>query len=140
MSAVEQKFKRHLDSLAKIFEFIDLFAAQENIDDEATRAIHLAVDELFTNTVKYHPANPNDVSIELRTEEQTIFLRLTDFDVDPFDLTKKPDPDLTGSLMDRTPGGLGIYLGKKVVDDIQYQYKDRTSTITLKKNLRKKNV
>jgi len=140
VSAVEQKFKRHLDSLAKIFEFIDLFAAQENIDDEATRAIHLAVDELFTNTVKYHPANPNDVSIELRTEEQTIFLRLTDFDVDPFDLTKKPDPDLTGSLMDRTPGGLGIYLGKKVVDDIQYQYKDRTSTITLKKNLRKKNV
>ena len=138
--AVEQKFKRHLDSLAKIFEFIDLFAAQENIDDDTKRAFDLAVDELFTNTVRYHPSNPNDVSIELRIENQTMFLRLTDFDVDPFDLTKKPDPDLTGSLKDRTPGGLGIYLGKKVVDDVQYHYLDRTSTITLKKKFQKKNV
>ena len=140
MSAAERKFKRHIDSLAKVFEFIDQFVSKENIDDEAKRAFDLAVDELFTNTVRYHPSNPNDVSIELRTENQTMFLTLTDFDVDSFDLTKKADPDLTGSLKERTPGGLGIYLTKKVVDEVQYQYHSRTSVITLKKSFRRKNV
>lgn len=140
MSAVERQFRRNLDSLAKVFEFIDQFIVQENIDDDTRRAFDLAVDELFTNTVRYHPSNPNEVSIELRTENQTMFLTLKDFDVDSFDLTKKADPDLTGSLKERTPGGLGIYLTKKVVDDVQYQYHNRTSVITLKKSFRRKNV
>ena len=140
MPAIERKFKRHIDSLAKVFEFIDQFIAQERVDDDAKHAMDLAVDELFTNTVRYHPSNPNDVSIELRTENQTLFLILTDFDVDSFDLTKKADPDLTGSLKERTPGGLGIYLTKKVVDDVQYQYHNRTSVITLKKSFRRMDV
>jgi len=57
-----------------------------------------------------------------------------------FDITKKPDPYLGASLDDRKPGGLGIFLTKKLVDDVQYHYRDRTSTITLKKKIRKKNV
>ena len=140
MSAIERKFKRHLDSLAKVFEFIDQFVLQEHVDDDTRHAFHLAVDELFTNTVRYHPANPNDVVIELKTESQAMFLTLMDFEVDSFDLTKKADPDLTLSLKDRTPGGLGIYLTKKVVDDVQYKYHDRTSVITLRKSFRRKNV
>ena len=140
MPAQERKFKRHIDSLAKVFEFIDQFIAQENIDDDTKRAFDLAVDELFTNTVRYHPGNPNDVSLGLRTEGQTMLLQLTDFDVDSFDLTKRADPDLTGSLSDRKPGGLGIYLTKKVLDDVQYEYHNRISVITLKKSFRRKNV
>ena len=140
MSAVEQKFKRDIDSLAKIFEFIDQFSAQELVDDDSQRAFDLAVDELFTNTVKYHPSNPHDVSIELKTENQSMYLILTDFEVDSFDVTKKADPELSGSLEDRTPGGLGIYLTKRVVDEVQYQYHNRTSIITLRKSFRRKNV
>jgi serine/threonine-protein kinase RsbW len=135
--AEERKFKRHLDSLAKIFEFIEQFVSQENIDDDTKGAFDLAVDELFTNTVRYHSSNTNDVSIALRTENEIMVLCLTDYDVDSFDLTKKADPDLTGSLKDRTPGGLGIYLTKKVVDDVQYEYHNRTSVITLKKSFRR---
>jgi serine/threonine-protein kinase RsbW len=138
--SIERKFKRHISSLTQVFEFLDQFILAENVDDDTKRAFDLAVDELFTNTVKYHPSNPNDVSIELRTDNISMYLMLTDFDVDSFDLTKKTDPDLTGSLNDRTPGGLGIYLTKKVVDDVQYQYHNRTSVITLKKSYRRKNV
>jgi serine/threonine-protein kinase RsbW len=140
VTAVERKFKRHIDSLANVFEFIEKFVSQENVDDDSKRAFDLAVDELFTNTVKYHPSNTNEVSIELQSENLTMTLILTDFDVDSFDLTKKVDPDLTGSLKDRTPGGLGIYLTKKVVDDVQYEYNNRTSVITLKKSFRRKDV
>jgi serine/threonine-protein kinase RsbW len=140
VSAVERKFRRNIDSLSQIFEFIEQFIVQQNADDDAKHALDLAVDELFTNTVRYHPSNPNDVSIELRTQDQAMVLTLTDYDVDSFDPTKKEDPDLTGSLKDRTTGGLGIFLTKKVMDDVQYQYRNRISIITLKRSYRRKNV
>lgn len=140
MPTVERKFTRHLDSLAKVFEFIDRFVEQEKIDDDAKRAVYLAVDELFTNTVKYHPTNPNDISIQLRADGETMILELVDHDVEPFDLTRKPDPDLAASLDERKPGGLGIFLTKKVVDDIHYRHHDKRSIITLKKSFRRKNV
>jgi len=140
VAAEQRKFKRHMDSLARIFEFVGEFFEREQVDAETKHAFDLAVDELFTNTVKYHPSNPNEISIELRAENQTMILTLKDFDVDSFDLTKKPDPNLGASLKDRSPGGLGIYLTKKVVDEVQYEYHDRTSVITLKKSFRRKNV
>jgi serine/threonine-protein kinase RsbW len=138
--AIERKFKRHLDSLASVFDFIEHFVAQEGIDEEAKRAFDLAVDELFTNTVKYHPENPHDISIELRVDGEDFSLRLIDFDVDPFDITQKPDPELNKPLHERTPGGLGVYLTRKFVDNVEYQYLDRTSIITLKKSIGRKNV
>jgi anti-sigma regulatory factor (Ser/Thr protein kinase) len=137
---IERKFKRHIDSLAQIFDFIDRFVDEEKVADDARHAVLLAVDELFTNMVKYHPLNTNDVSIKLAAEGQTMVVQLVDQNVDPFDVTKKPDPDLSGSLDDREPGGLGIFLTKKFIDNVQYQHGDRISTIILRKNFRRKNV
>lgn len=140
MPSFQRKFRRHLDSLAMVFDLIDQFALEENVDDDAKHAVALALDELFTNTVKYHPTNPNDITIDLRAEGETMVVRLIDRDVDPFDLTKKPDPDIGGALGDRKPGGLGVFLTKSVVDDLHYSYDDRTSTITLRKGFRRKHV
>ena len=140
MAFFHKKFKRHLNSLAEVFDFIDRFVEQEQIDDAARRAISLAVDELFTNMVKYDPKNPNEITIELQVVNQDLLVTLVDRDVAPFDITKKPDPYLGSSLDERKPGGLGIFLTKKLVDDVQYHYQDRISTITLKKKIRKKHV
>lgn len=140
MLSVHKNFKRHLDSLTLIFDFIDQFAYEEKVDDSARHAVSLALDELFTNMVKHQPANQNDITIDLRTEGETMVVQLIDRDVDPFDLTKKPDPDFGGTLGERMPGGLGVFLTKNVVDDLHYRYNDRTSTVTLKKNFRRNNV
>jgi len=140
VSFLHNKFRRHLDSLSEIFDLIDRFVEQEGIDDAARRAISLAVDELFTNMVKHAPKNTNDITIELEVHDQYLLVTLIDRDVAPFDIIKNPDPYLGASLDERKPGGLGIFLTKNVVDDVQYKYHDRTSTITLKKNFRKKHV
>ena len=140
MPTVIKHFKRNLNSLAEVFDLLDHFVAEIMADDQAKHALGLAVDELFTNMIKYHPSNQNDISIELQTEGDTIVLQMVDRDVEPFDLTQRPDPDLSGSLHDRQPGGLGIFLLKQLMDDVVYRYDDRTSTITLKKNFRRNNV
>lgn len=140
MPTIEKKFKRHLDSLVEVFDFIDQFVTRENIDDDATGVVSLAVEELFTNMIKYEGANSNDISLELRVDGEVIIVQLVDHDVEPFDMTKRPVPDLGASLKDRKPGGLGIFLAQKLVDDMRYQYVGRTSIITLKKNFRRKYV
>lgn len=137
---MERKFKRDLRSLEKVFDFIDNFIAKEGIDHSVKNAFYLAVDELFTNMVRYHPKNRNDISLTLKKEKNKVIIRLIDRDVEPFDITKSKDPNIQASLDERSPGGLGIYLTKNVVDNIQYEYRDRTSIITLTKNLGRKHV
>ncbi|MEK6756886.1 MAG: ATP-binding protein [Bacteroidota bacterium] len=137
---MEKKFKRDLRSLEKVFDFIDNFIAKQGIDHSIKNAVYLAIDELFTNMVRYHPKNRNDISLALKKEKNKVIIRLIDRDVEPFDITKSKDPNIQASLDERSPGGLGIYLTKNVVDNIQYEYRDRMSIITLTKNLGRKHV
>ena len=140
MPSIQKNFKRQLDSLASVFESLDQFTSGEGVDDESKHAVSLAVDELFTNMVKYQPDNANPITLELRVDDDTMIVHLIDRDVDRFDPTKRKDPYLGGSLDERTPGGLGIFLAKKLVDDVQYRYGDRTSIVILKKKFRRHHV
>jgi len=55
----------------------------------------------------------------------------------PYDPLKKADPDLAKPLAERDIGGLGIYLVKKTMDDIVYDYKDGQNILTIKKTIEK---
>lgn len=53
----------------------------------------------------------------------------------PYDPLAKADPDVTLAAEDRPTGGLGIYLVKKTMDDVQYAYRDGQNILTVKKRL-----
>ena len=133
---MENTFKREIDSLDKIFDFISEFSTQKNLDDATVFTVNLIIEELFTNMVKYHARNPHKVFISLTKDENVLTIVLIDYDVEPFDLTKVQAYDLNKPLKDRTPGKLGTHFIKKMMDNIEYDYKDRQSKITLTKYLR----
>ena len=54
----------------------------------------------------------------------------------PYDPLKKPDPDLTLPLDKKPIGGLGIYMTKKSMDKVSYEYQDGKNILTLEKKLR----
>jgi anti-sigma regulatory factor (Ser/Thr protein kinase) len=58
---------------------------------------------------------------------------MTDFDVDAFDVTEPTNVDIEASLEERTPGGLGLHLIQTMVDNLEYDWKDRRSTIRFTK-------
>ena len=134
---MEKKFRRDISLLNDIFDFVHNFLILNHIDDAVRFSIDFMVEELFTNMVKYNPENSNDILINITKIGSRLTLSLTDFDVDPFDLTKTAEVDVTRSLAERKVGGLGIHLVKKMVDDIDYEYVDRMSKITVTKNLEK---
>lgn len=132
-----KKFKRDLKSLDEIFKFINEFSAKTGVDESVVFTINLVVEELFTNMVKYTSENSNEILLELKKNEDDLIIHLTDFDVDPFDISKTAEVDTKQSLEERRVGGLGIHLVKQMIDKIEYEYKDRQSKIILIKHLEK---
>lgn len=132
---MEQSFTRNLDQLHEVFGFLDTFAEESKVDMSVSLPVRLAVEELFTNMVKYNKDSRADITLAINRTGDTLTIVLTDFDTEPFDITSTGEVDTTASLDDRTPGGLGIHLVKRMVDEIHYRYKDRVSQITLIKSV-----
>jgi serine/threonine-protein kinase RsbW len=135
----EQTFGRSFDSIEKIFEFTSGFFAREGADPRLLPCVDFAVEELFTNMVKYGAAaDPGTrVRIGIASVEGGVEVTLTDYGVEPFDVTRAPDADVNLPIEQRRPGGLGIHLIRRLVDSCEYEYSKerRESRIRFRKTL-----
>lgn len=133
---MERNFKKAIASLDEVFVFLDGEFARHAPDPAAAYALTLAVEEFFTNFVKYNPESDRDITVGVLVEGETLIVRLIAHGVNSFDVTATGPVDVSLSLEERTPGGLGIHLSRHMLDDVRYEYEDRRSTITLVKRLR----
>jgi anti-sigma regulatory factor (Ser/Thr protein kinase) len=131
----EARFARSFESLPAIFGFTAAAFARAGIDPGLRQDVDFALEELFTNMVKYSAASRADVRIELTPIEGGVEVTLTDYDVEPFDVTKAPDADVNLPIEQRRPGGLGLHLIRRLLDSIEYEYskEHRQSRITFRK-------
>ncbi len=137
---MQKKFTRSYDSLEEIFEFTERFFDTETINESVRFPVHFVMEELFTNMVKYNPGNSNDILLGIDKTDSSVTIRITDYDVDPFDVTEERDVDIESPLTERKVGGLGLHLIKKMVDSLDYHYTDRQSTITFSKGIEQADV
>ena len=95
----------------------------------------IAIDELFSNIALYaYSSGDGDVTVRVEKQEEPAAVRITFIDRGvPYDPLKKEDPDVTLSAEEREIGGLGIYLVKKTMDDISYEYKDGQNVLSVLK-------
>jgi anti-sigma regulatory factor (Ser/Thr protein kinase) len=134
---MQAEFERHINTLGQIYGFIKAFIKKEQLDKDLEAPLNLVIEELFTNMLKYNPANMNKIEIALEKEDDRILIILSEFDVEPFDIRTAAEYDVTQNLKERPKGKVGLHLVKKYVDDIDYEYENRVSKIKLIKNLRK---
>lgn len=129
---VERSFKRSFGQLQEVFDFTNEFSLTHAINDKVRYVLDLAVEELFTNMVKYNPGGGGDIQMRLKIDGGELIVHLADPDSEPFDVSKQRSIDLKRSLEDRKPGGLGVYLVQKLVENLHYQHHDRVSTISFR--------
>jgi serine/threonine-protein kinase RsbW len=137
---MKRSFPRDIKSLEKIHKTIVRFVQQARLEESVAYSIDLVVEELFVNMVKYNSGTNQAIDIELMNQEKMIKIVLTDHDVEPFDIRVKGELDPKTRIEERRVGGLGLPLVKRMVDHIEYDYQDRTSTITLTKYLEEADV
>lgn len=136
----EGRFAKSFDSLAAVFAFLEGAFARITGNPEYLQTFALAVEEFFTNMVKYHPEGKSPIGVKVLLDGTELSILLADSGVEPYDVTQAPEPDLEAPLGDRRVGGLGIHLSKALLDGIEYQHRDGTSFVTLKKNLEPSDV
>ena len=104
---------------------------------KAQMQIDIAIDELFGN-IAHYAYNPEigkaTVRVEVTEDPLAVVITFIDNGV-PYDPLAKADPDTTLSAEEREIGGLGIYMVKKSMDEIAYEYKDGQNILAIKKNL-----
>ncbi|UCF79437.1 MAG: ATP-binding protein [Candidatus Eiseniibacteriota bacterium] len=137
---MEREFNRNLAALNEVFLFVDEFIAAAGLKEDAAFSVRLAVEELFTNLVRHNCGGRDHITIELERDAGQLVIRLKDFDVEPFDITKASPVDVRQSLEERRIGGLGIHLVRSIVDKLTYEYENRTLCVTAKKKLEGKDV
>lgn len=95
--------------------------------------ITVAIEEMFVNVAHYaYPGKNGTVRYSIEHDEHCVTFRLADSGI-PFDPLAKPDPDITLSAQERQIGGLGIFMMKKTMDEVSYEYTNGENILTMKK-------
>ena len=130
-----REFARSNDSLATLFEFTSEFFVRNRLDPRILPMVDFALEELFTNMVKYTLSDGGPISVELACVDGALEVALVDTGVEPFDMTQAPDVDVNRPIEERQPGGLGLHLVRRLVDSWDYQYSKerRQSRVTFRK-------
>lgn len=118
-------------------DFVGAAAADAGLDERAVHHCRLSVDEVCTNIVEHgYGADGKDGVIDIRCAADAAYFVMTIRDESrPFDPLSIPDPERGHALLERDPGGLGIFFVKRFMDVMSYRYDDGKNELTLKKRL-----
>ena len=126
-----------VENIETVSDFVNEQLESLDCPMKAQMQIDIAIDELFGN-IAHYAYNPEigkaTVRVEVIEDPLAVVITFIDNGV-PYDPLAKADPDTTLSAEEREIGGLGIYMVKKSMDDITYEYKDGQNILAIKKNL-----
>lgn len=126
-----------VENIEKVTAFVDEQLEALSCPMKAQMQIDVAIDELFSNIAHYayNPeVGPATVRVEVTQDPLAVVVTFID-NGKQYDPLAKEDPDVTLSAEERDIGGLGIYIVKKSMDDISYEYKDGQNILRIKKNI-----
>ena len=121
------------ENLPDVLAFIEEHVEPLGLSEKAKMQLDLAAEEIFVNIADYaYAPGKGRAKILVETDENAHEAVITFSDEGkPFDPTAKADPELLIPAVDRTPGGLGIFLTKKLMDGVSYEYRDGRNILKL---------
>jgi anti-sigma regulatory factor (Ser/Thr protein kinase) len=132
---MQGSFERDLAALESVFRFTEEFTVANKVNKSVSFAMNVAIEELFTNIVKYSADDGSEISIHLAITGDDLVVKITAVDNERFDITTLNKVDLDKSLDERKIGGIGLHLVRSFVDKITYDYQDGAACIELVKHL-----
>lgn len=115
------RMKAVLENVPRAIECVTEWAQKAGFDERALYEIQLAVDEACANVVDhaYQGADRGDIEVCCHLDDQILTIQVRDWGRG-FDLSSVADPDLDAPLEQRSLGGLGLFLVRQVMDDVQF--------------------
>ena len=125
------------DNVDRAVDFVDEILDEYGCGVKEKSAIDVAVDELFGNIANYaYGSGTGYATVMVNVVKEPLTMEITFIDSGiPYDPLAKEDPDVSQSLDERPIGGMGIFIVKKSMDAVVYEYKDGRNILTIKKKL-----
>lgn len=132
----EKRFEALGENLEPVIGFLEENLESLGCPFKEEQQMCIAVEELFINIVNYaYPESAGPADLEVRAlPDQVIEVVIRDSGV-PFNPLERKDPDISLLAEDRPIGGLGIYMVKKSMDEVDYHYENGQNILTLRKKI-----
>ncbi len=133
----EMEIEASPENLEEVQTFVGERLEALNCSVRSTMQISVAVEEIFVNIASYAYAPEKGsavVRVEVADDPVSVIITFIDHGV-PYDPLAKADPDTALPAGDREIGGLGVFMTKKLMDDVTYAYRDGQNILALRKNL-----
>ena len=125
-----------VEQIETVTEFVNAELEKLDCPMKARIQLDIAIDEIVSNIAYYaygEKTGTVTVRIEVLQEENGVQLMFLDSGV-PYDPLTRQDPDISAEIEERKEGGLGIFLVRKTMDDMKYEYKDGQNRLTIRKS------
>ena len=116
------------ESIARVSEFLKTQLEQWNVPSKTAGKLMVALDEIYSNIVFYSGADHAEIRCSEHNGVITLVLRDNGVPYNPLDAE---EPDTAACAESRKTGGLGIFLVRKLMDSVDYLYKDCCNIVTL---------
>lgn len=126
-----------VENIEVVTDFVNEELEKLDCPVKARRQIDVAIDELFGNIARYaYSPDVGKATVRFSVEENPLEVAITFIDNGiPFNPLEKSNPDTHLSAEERPIGGLGIFLVKKSMDLVEYEYKNGQNILKIKKNI-----
>lgn len=122
--------------VASICRFVQETSRELGLDERLTYDLMLAVDEACVNVIRHaYDGRGGDVEVTIEMAEDGVKAVIRDWG-EAFDPPSIPEPDVSAPLDERTPGGLGLFLMRNVMDRVEFQFDgENGNTLTMFRRL-----
>ncbi len=117
-----------IDNVSTLTEYIENTLSEADVPMGAIMKMNIALDEIYSNIVKFSGGSYADINCY--AENNTAYLIFEDDGV-AYNPLETKDPDTSLSAEDRSIGGLGIFMVKKSMTSMDYEYKDGKNILSL---------
>ena len=135
MSVKELTLEAKVANLQQVLDFVDENLKSMRCPMKILMQIDVAVEEIFVNVASYaYTPNTGSVTIRMDLQEKPRAVVITFIDSGiPYNPLAKEDPDVALSAEERSIGGLGIFMVKKTMDKMEYEYTDKQNILKMYK-------
>lgn len=133
----ELTLQASLEKLDEVLAFVEENLEKNDCPMKVLMQVQIAVEEIFVNIAHYaydSEQGTATIRVEVGGDPLQVIITFIDQGV-PYDPLQKEDPDVTLSAEDRQIGGLGIFMVKKSMDDVKYEYADGKNILTISKKI-----
>ena len=124
------------DQIDTVRKFFDDYSKENKLTEKTVHDIQMALDELLTNIVNYgyEDTDEHQIDIHFGVNDDAVKVEIVD-DSKPYNILEKDNPDISLSIEDKPIGGLGIFLIKKLMSNVDYYTEEGKNHLVMIKEL-----